>query len=140
MIHTKNTEPKEAFDLEACTAAYAELQKQIDALTKEQKPLKEQIVQYAKEHTGDFDGKTLPLPNGIKVETMTRLKGTYDEAKISTQWLEQMVQAGGGSLLSVDIDTKASLEADEKVATLLEQVDYFVEETDIYRVCTERKK
>ena len=139
MIHTKNT-PAQALDINACTAEYAELQRQIDALTKQQKPLKEQIVQYAKDHSDDFEGRTLPLPNGIKVEQVTRYKSSFDEAKISTEWLEQMVEAGGGTLVSIDIDAKASLEADEKVETLLESVDYFVEQQDSYRVCTERKK
>ena len=141
MLHSKNTQQeKPVLDINTCTAEYAELQKQIDELTKLQKPLKEQIVQYAKEHIDDFDGKTLPLSNGIKVEQTVRYKSTFDEAKVSTQWLEQMVQAGGGSLVSVAIDAKASLEANENVENLLEQVDYFVEEMDVFRVCTERKK
>ena len=93
---------------------------------KKEKQYKEILIAYAEKNPDKFDGKTLKFENGVYVEQRESLKATFDEDKISPEWIQDYVRYGGGETISVKFDNKkiANDLKNEKAIELLRVVDY----------------
>ncbi|MDR2286956.1 MAG: host-nuclease inhibitor Gam family protein [Prevotellaceae bacterium] len=99
-------------------------------------PYRKLILDYAREHPDKFDGRTLKLPNGVRVEIRVTEKSEFDEGKVSLEWLSDAIDAGLGDAVSVKIDGKAlGTKLDKSQNALLKKIGYATVEKETYAVC-----
>jgi len=116
---------KEVLDLGEVTKLYATYALQEKEAKKGGEKYKKMILDYASENRGTF-GKTLELPNGVKVEVRSSEKAKWNDNKISVQWLSMAIDAELGDAISVDIDAKeiGKIELDADQMNLLSAIEY----------------
>ena len=134
--------PKQAtITIEQWANLYESFYNQIKALEKQLKPAKEALVEYANTHRADFENNKLRFPNGVYVEIRERFTDSYDEDLVSLEWINKMIESGGGKYMSIKLDTKALGGFDLKndaVVDCLKEINYDIEIKESLAVCTEK--
>jgi len=128
---------KEAINIAEATklyATYAAQQKELEAKAKE---YKEKILCYAAENLKDFKGKTLELPNGVRVEKRVTEKAVYVEDAIDINWLEDAMDYDIAKAIFIKLDAKemGKLHFSEYERALLDKIDFSVEFKETFAVC-----
>jgi hypothetical protein len=123
----------------------AELYKTYEGRKKEAeaaaKPYKEQLLGYAKENPGRFDGNTLTFANGVRVELRESAKPEWDEDAVDLTWVSDAIDAGMGEAVSMSIDAKKlPVKPDKEQKVLLKEIGYGVDKVKTYAVYSDAKK
>ena len=137
MKKNKNqVEEKKEININEVTKLFQSYKVTMDEAKENVEIYKKQILEYADKNPDSFDGRTLSLPNGVKVEVRISEKAKYDENACTLDWLGKAINVGIGDVVSVKIDNKklAEIKLNKKQLALLREVDYSTEECQIMAV------
>ena len=121
---------KDVLGLGEFTKLYATYSLQEKEAKKAGERYKKMILDYAALNRELFNGKTLELPNGIRVELREALKAKWDVDSVSLEWLEKALNLDLGDAISVEIDPKIVFmgkELSDSQQELLDAIEYITE-------------
>jgi hypothetical protein len=99
-------------------------------------PYRKMILDYAVENQDEFDGKTLKLPNGVRVEIRVTEKASFNDDACTVEWLHRAITEGLGDAISVKIDNKVIGDFHTvPVQRLLKEIGYQTVEKESYAIC-----
>jgi hypothetical protein len=99
-------EQENVMTIEEITQLYVIYENQLKSTKKDAEKFKELILDYAREHETDFDGKCLILPNNVRVELREKLGVGFDEESIDVKWIEDACDCGFEDVIKISFDAK----------------------------------
>ena len=129
MKTTKEKRQQESIDQVA--ADYRSYMMQIKELEKKVAPAKKLLTDFAK--TSNVPSLSV---GGLTIEQRVTPKATISQDQVTTDWLDNMTDAGFGGLVTINVDYKgvqAQLPNDE-LEELLAEVDFEEKETITYAI------
>lgn len=117
------------------TALYVQFNDKMKAAKADVDYYKALLVHYAKVNIGQFDGKLLTLPNGVKIENRSHFKGEFAKEKVTLEWLEQLIDEGFGEFVEVKFaDKEIMANHSSRLDDLMELIDYCMDIKQVFAV------
>lgn len=136
-LKKKKEEAPASLNIEQAAALFIRYYNEKKEAEKNEKRYKEMLVEHVKQHPELVNDGKAELPDGVVVELRRRLKGSYDEDKMSMDWLNDFVdEPGCAEAVTIKLDEKvllAGVETD-RARQLLEDIAFMVEENETYAV------
>jgi hypothetical protein len=131
------SETQETLTIHEATKLYALYAKQEKEAKEAGEKYKKEIIRYATMNRPTFLGKTLELPNGIRVELRETLKAKYNEEDITHDWLGRAIDNSLGNAVTVKIDPKVidKIKLSDTQECILDEIEYETETGEIMAVC-----
>jgi hypothetical protein len=133
----KSDVKKEAINIDEITKLYVTYASQEKETKKKADEYKEQILCYANENRKSFNGKTLELPNGVRVEKRETEKANFTEDEITVDWISDALDNNLGDAIEIKINPKEikKLNLNGSQQEILGSINYEVEVKETLAVC-----
>jgi hypothetical protein len=126
-------------NIEETTKLYATYVAQEKEAKSKAERFKTRILDYAGANADKFDGKTLTLPNGVRVENRTTLKADWNSDAVDVAWVMKACAAELDEAITIKIDPKELPETlGELQAETLNEISFGVREESKLAVVVSR--
>ena len=121
--------------IDELTALYVQFNDKMKTAKANADRYKALLVEYAQTNRDQFNGKLLPLPNGVKIESRAQLKAEFFKEKVTLEWLEQLIGDGFGGLVELKFaDKEVVANHSPDLSQLMKLIGYSVEIKEILAV------
>ncbi len=135
MIKVSKSELTQTLTIDELTALYVQFNDKMKEAKANVDRYKVLLLDYAQANRNLFDGKTLALSNGVKIESRAQLKADFAKEKVTLKWLEQLIDEGFGELIEVKFsDKEVAASKSAALNQLMGHIDYSAEIKEILAV------